>query len=433
MSGHDGIGRIGRRETMMDLRVERPQANVPERVPVENGGIVPPRAEVPAEAAPLPADGFAPEVLPDVTSSLYGEGPQLTKGMLNLVPDLSRMNELGQLPERFAADMALLRAQLGVPGVPRQEDADQLFQFFVKYAERFVEMATAVEAHAGTSNDGDPNAGDGAAKGQGKDGLPKPTRSGEVPVAEGGLFAGESFGEEMPLRAGMWTESAGRPEVPEFAAPTQPASPKEIQDGIQRFTRALGDAGFNQLADARTGQEGAKAAAKLLEAQSPRELKDQAARIDLRPLQQPPTDARPNNVRAELAAQQQLPSDQARQAAAQNNRANDLSRPVSVDGRPELRVVPGQNGAKVQSWAVAAGQVVVRADAKPDRPEEGFADRLRGSSKRLSARMFWNVLHTFRGKNEDSTVFQGEWDKLTFGALLLLVGVALAVIALVSL
>ncbi|NOK23752.1 hypothetical protein HMI50_42935 [Corallococcus carmarthensis] len=48
--------------------------------------------------------------------------------------------------------------------------------------------------------------------------------------------------------------------------------------------------------------------------------------------------------------------------------------------------------------------------------------------------MFWNVLHAFRAgeDTEDSAVSQAQWDRMVFGAVLAMVGLALAAIALVS-
>ncbi|RKH50993.1 hypothetical protein D7W81_40785, partial [Corallococcus aberystwythensis] len=75
----------------------------------------------------------------------------------------------------------------------------------------------------------------------------------------------------------------------------------------------------------------------------------------------------------------------------------------------------------------------VRRDAE-GRPLQNDDPRDRhGSDRRLGGRMFWNVLHSFRDVPEEETaVSQAQWDRMVFGAVLAMVGLALAAIALVS-
>ncbi|RKG63715.1 Immediate early protein ICP0, partial [Corallococcus sp. CA054B] len=77
----------------------------------------------------------------------------------------------------------------------------------------------------------------------------------------------------------------------------------------------------------------------------------------------------------------------------------------------------------------------VRRDAqgRPLQNNDDPRDR-HGSDRRLGGRMFWNVLHAFRAgeDTEDSSVSQAQWDRMVFGAVLAMVGLALAAVALVS-
>jgi hypothetical protein len=343
----------------------------------------------------------------DVSGPLKGEGATLPKGVADMLPDLTRMSELGQLPQRFASDMMLVRAQLSVPGIPRPEQADRLFQFFVAYAQRFVEMATAVEADAGAMNQGDPDAHpqDGGAKAKGQ--APRP--SGEVELSS------------------LWGETVSEVELP--VQLPRAYTPEEKATEVQRFTQALRDAGFSELRDANTGRDGTRAAASLLLAKSPEAVARQAQQIQLRPApdapQPPPAPRLPTEAR--------LPNEQARAIPRplDGTRPQDAARPLSVEGRPELRLADG-GGMRVQPFALPVAQVASPADPRAGE-EEPFVERRATTNQRLGPKMFWNVLHTFRGHGDDSAVFQDKWDKLTFGAILLLVLVTLVVVVLVLL
>ncbi|NRD59679.1 hypothetical protein HQQ75_42005, partial [Corallococcus exiguus] len=76
----------------------------------------------------------------------------------------------------------------------------------------------------------------------------------------------------------------------------------------------------------------------------------------------------------------------------------------------------------------------VRRDAQGHPLQNDDPRDRHGSDRRLGGRMFWNVLHTFRAgeDTEDSAVTQAQWDRMIFGAVLAMVGLALAAIALVS-
>jgi hypothetical protein len=411
--GHGNeIGRIGRREAPVDPRGELPSA------PAENGGVVPPgKVEVPVEPKPsLPElqDGYLPQPLADVAAPLHGEGAPVTKGVWDIVPDLAKMNELGLIPQRFAADIVLLRAQLSVPGIPLPEQADRLFQFYVAYAQRFVEMANAVEADAGAMNEGEPGAKD-----QGK--------------ADGGQPGRKSGEVDLRPMASLWGENVSVEELVEPPpAPPRTYSKEEKATEVRRFTRAHQDAGFSEFKDPATGKDGTRVAAELLLAQSPAEVRARADQVHLRAAQPQPA---PPQTQAQQQAQ--LPVHARVTVELPVARGADLARTadparLGLEGRPELRMVDG-GALRVQPLAVPVSQALSPSETRTDAPDEPFLHRLANTSKRLGPRMFWNVLHTFRGEGEDASVFQDKWDKLTFGAILLLVGVALAVIVLVSL
>jgi|GEM_PF-5356984 len=409
--GHGNeIGRIGRREAPVDPRADHPEGPRGP-LPTENTGVVPPSQGpgAPEHPAGLPElqDGYIPQPMTDVSAPLKGEGAALPKGVADILPDLTRMSELGQLPQRFASDMMLLRAQLSVPGIPRPEQADRLFQFFVAYAQRFVEMATAVEADAGAMNQGDPDAHpqDGGAKAKGQ----APRLSGEVELSS------------------LWGETVSEVELP--AQAPRAYTPEEKATEVQRFTQALREAGFSELRDANTGRDGTRAAASLLLAKSPEAVERQAQQILLRPA----PDA-PQQAPARMPDAARLPAEQARSVARPMDSARppDAARPLSVEGRPELRLADG-GGMRVQPFALPVAQVASPVDPRADALDEPLLDRRATTNGRLGPKMFWNVLHTFRGHGDESAVFQDKWDKLTFGAILLLVLVTLIVVVLVLL
>jgi len=55
------------------------------------------------------------------------------------------------------------------------------------------------------------------------------------------------------------------------------------------------------------------------------------------------------------------------------------------------------------------------------------------TNKRLGSNMFWNILHRYRKSGADSALEKAKWDRMTFGALLLLIFVTVVAIILVTL
>jgi hypothetical protein len=122
------------------------------------------RARGTDEAAPadetqpdLPAVGQTLEVpddysramlaLPDGTPDLDDPGsPQALKAVHTLMPDLDTIRDLADVAPRFVADLQMVGADLlAAPQLSPEDKATRLFTFFTGYAERFVELATSGE------------------------------------------------------------------------------------------------------------------------------------------------------------------------------------------------------------------------------------------------------------------------------------------------
>ncbi|RKH16910.1 Immediate early protein ICP0, partial [Corallococcus sp. CA031C] len=162
------------------------------------------------------------------------------------------------------------------------------------------------------------------------------------------------------------------------AATRHPPTP----EGKAAFAQALKDQGFAQLQDAHSGQTGVEAGLWVLDAPSPEEARERAKDVQL----EPPPDVRHSEQAAPMTP--------------------GLYQPM-----------PGP---------------FIRRDEQGQPLPPGDPDR-RGSDRKLGGRMFWNVLHRFRaGPEEDDALSEGQWDRMVFGAVLAITGVALAVIALVS-
>ncbi|NVJ08512.1 Immediate early protein ICP0 [Myxococcus sp. AM001] len=165
------------------------------------------------------------------------------------------------------------------------------------------------------------------------------------------------------------------------------------------FREALEGQGFAELRDAHTGEDGVTRGLWVMEARTPAEARTRAAEVRLEP---------PPEVRhSEEAAR---PAEQALVQAAGTRAATTFHGPVM----PALR----------------RDEATSSEDAGQD---DGDARRRRGTNGRLGARMLWNVLHRFRSGPDDGAVAEAQWDRVTFGALLALLAIALAVAALVSL
>ncbi|WP_426755359.1 Immediate early protein ICP0 [Myxococcus sp. Y35] len=164
----------------------------------------------------------------------------------------------------------------------------------------------------------------------------------------------------------------------------------------EAFREALEGQGFAELRDAHTGEDGVTRGLWVMEARTPAEARLRAAAVRL----EPPPEVRHSE---EVAAR---PAEQA------------------------LAQAPGARAA-----VLLHGPAMPALRPREEVPQEEAEDarRPRGTNRRLGPRMLWNVLHRFRSDPEDGAVAQGRWERVTFGALLALLGIALAVAALVSL
>ena len=162
------------------------------------------------------------------------------------------------------------------------------------------------------------------------------------------------------------------------AATAHPPAP----EAKAAFSQALKDQGFAGLQDAHTGRTGVEAGLWVLDAPSPAEARERAKDVQL----EPPPDVR----RSEQAAPM----------------TPGLYQPIPAP--------------------------FIRRDEQGQPLQNDDRDRNR-SERKLGTRMLWNVLHRFRaGPEEEDAQSEGQWDRMVFGAVLALTGVALAVIALVT-
>ncbi|TSC28383.1 Immediate early protein ICP0 [Corallococcus sp. Z5C101001] len=197
-------------------------------------------------------------------------------------------------------------------------------------------------------------------------------------ASDGALLAAQVRPSSLPSSdrvARLWAFFAAYAE----AAAQHPPGP----EGRAAFEQALKDQGFAGLQDAHTGQTGVEAGLWVMDAPTPEEARERADAVRL----EPPPDVRHSEQAAPLTPglYQPLPGPFVRR---------------DEHGRP-----------------------------LPHDPLERH-----GTDRRLGSRMFWNVLHTFRSgrEDEDSALNQAQWDRMIFGAVLAMVGLALAAIALVS-
>ncbi|RKH38222.1 Immediate early protein ICP0, partial [Corallococcus llansteffanensis] len=148
------------------------------------------------------------------------------------------------------------------------------------------------------------------------------------------------------------------------------------------FAQAMKDQGFAGLQDAHSGQTGVEAGLWVLDAPSPAEARERAKDVQL----EPPPDVRHSEQAAPMTPGLYQP------IPAPFIRRDEQGHPLQGDDRDRSR-----------------------------------------SDRKLGAQMLWNVLHRFRaGPDEEDAVSEGQWDRMVFGAVLAMAGVALAVIALVS-
>ncbi|MFY2563459.1 Immediate early protein ICP0 [Corallococcus terminator] len=185
-----------------------------------------------------------------------------------------------------------------------------------------------------------------------------------------------------------------------FAAYAEAAVAQPPQkEGQEAFRESLKGQGFAELRDARTGQDGVTQGLWVLTAKTPDEARERVATVQLEP---------PPEVRHSEAAVRG-------EGVAEGGLAVQPRAPDTLRGGP-----------------APLGLQASESEGSDEQPSDSDGRR-RSSGKRLGPQMFWNVLHRFRSDPEDGAVAQGQWDRAAFGAMLALVGIALVVLALVSL
>ncbi|WP_426735365.1 Immediate early protein ICP0 [Myxococcus faecalis] len=186
-----------------------------------------------------------------------------------------------------------------------------------------------------------------------------------------------------------------------FAAYAETAAAQPPQkEGQEAFRESLEGHGFAELRDANTGKDGVTQGLWVLQARTPDEARERVASVRLEP---------PPEVRHS-------------EAAVRAEGTVDPGLAAQARGPDSLRGAPAP-------IALRPAESQERDEGEPD--DEGLPRRT--TNKKLGAMMLWNVLHRFRDDAEDGSVAQGQWDRVAFGAVLALVGIALVVLALVSL
>jgi hypothetical protein len=449
------------------MPVDHPNAPVPSNVPPQSAPTQTAPTSAPAVEVPQLKDGFNSGPSITQSSMLRGEGQPTLKPVTDLTANLQRINDLGELPQRFASDVAVQKQQLNVPGMTIEEQNSRVFQFFVQYAGRFVEIAQPPDQKEGQLEHGEQDGKDAervAKLGKGEklpgDGMPDEEGTGtQDPSAKGGVAKKGKPEEIRPefdlpdlpeeLYAGVDPKLTGNArgrsdtdEIPQFVhgnalddasypglgkgqmftivehdeAPPPPReyTPAEKDSAVRRFASALRDIGFEEFRDARTGKDGVQIAKDLLRSGSVEELERKFAKLDLQrtqTLEDPiPSPAITREIPAEPMRELGMSANQAAQDRAA--KALDLgasNKPPMIDGLPPPKVTLEMR--------------------QLDDPKS----EVRGTRQKLGKKMLWNVLHTFRRSGDDTAEEEAKWDRLTFGAVMILVLVMLAAIVLVNL
>lgn len=180
---------------------------------------------------PALADLFTPEqlaVFEKLAGHLLAESP--LRDVIDLLPDLEHLVDPRELPERFMTDFMLLKQQLlGQPGLSREEKASRVFEFFARYAERFVVLAGPLR--------------------------PEPEQ-----VAQG--LAGK-----LPPPPAGW------------GAGVEPLTVADRSALVEKFVRQLEAAGFSGIREKSTGEPAPTVAAQLLQKSMPAEVRAQVAKL----------------------------------------------------------------------------------------------------------------------------------------------------------
>ncbi len=394
--------------------------------------------------SPALADQFSPDLRASLES--FQRGSPWVKPVPDLVPDLGRVQDGRDVGQRFAADFVVLRDQLLNRNLTDDQKADRAFEFYSRYAERFVALATGeargderqhpflsdkaaqvaeLEAEAPQPvAEGEPAGGEGAFAERGE--APAPRRR-----VDGAEVPDEVFSEDAPPDEG---HLAARADAQRAADGRRPLTREEQVREAKKFAALADGVGFRELADARTGKTGTELVYELSQAQSLRELRQQLAQVHVK------SNAARTGDEGGPQQQQQDPAAAASPLTrAARERGETAATAAANDRRVELERVQNRDGAmRVQPWAAEAGKVLVTPLDRSQRGLDSEGDSShhhRGTTdKRLGRNMVWNLLHRFRGREqEESALARDVWDKIAVGAILFLFGLAMLVVVLVSL
>lgn len=322
-----------------------------------------------------------------------GQVPLPARSVEQLLPDLQRLSDASELPARFASDLKLLFAQLNAPQLSSTERAQRVFEFFQKYAEAFVkQQEPPKDLPQKPIRLAEPPAPGQTPQKPPPEGAPlaKPERP---PTSDKPLFPGATVRESPQA-------STGQPRA------QQPLTPAAHKEAMASFSRTLSEHGFQTFSAGPKFGDGRAAALALLHASNLQEFHQLARALQIQATVYPP--GAPPDVRAPDRPEARPPPEA------------HAPRELQVGPRGEMRVNP---------HLVDASRP--RLEARDAAAAEKGPQRGRSSNKVLGSNLLWNVLHRVREDAEDSALLQDNWDKLTFGALLLLVFVALVVVALV--
>jgi hypothetical protein len=318
-------------------------------------------------------DNFSPKLKSDLESFVRGSNP--AKTVPDLVPDLDRLQQPREVPARFAADYVLVREQLlDRPGLTASEKANRAWEYFSKYAERFVTLI------------------------------------------DQGSSLGQNAHSDADTHGGSFSQADRSSETVKFL------------DSLKQF-------GFLDLVEGRTGMDGLQAAKEILNAKNAQEL---ARRASFKTFDAPAWEA---------PKQPQVSANYAPSAGEKQAISSGLLPKVPIqelgqsgpvrERRSELDAINGRSDMmRVNQNAADAAKIVVRTPDK--RTVAGESTGLLGKvrNKVLGPNMLWNILHRYRegaDADEEGHLGKDPMDKLAFGAVLLLLGLALAAIAVVTL
>lgn len=373
------------------------------------------------------------------TLQSFVQGTNPSRPTQELVGKLEGLQKPSEVPQRFESDFTLIRDQLFERTQDSNDRANRAFEYFSKYAERFVEVAGSKQNR----------------------GLLQLSKSKDAPetkrASDQDRVALEELADSLPdLRADRLGDrrdkltadrsqqtNANRGSKPE--GPTQSGLPApeyaQTSLGLQaqrlKFLKVLQDLGFEQIVDQRTGKDGLQLAQELLKARTPAELKNLLHSLSLTAQNFPPASGEllqngervavvpPETLRevSELAVSTRALKVSQNEQAQQPRGEHELSalRAPMPDSRAWMAPVPGQPPPqKMFDWRQAA--------------EERSRRRSSGRDGKLGSGMLWNVLHRFRApREEESATADSAWDKIAIGAVLVLALTSVLVVALMNL